>query len=102
MDEQPLTSAQWAAARLVISRLRSEAAQEEFTFEELGVTWLDTDDLVCAVQEDGGMIRHGDMLHAAIVLLWSMIVERSEFEDAHPSLVVSQLALGLANAEPAP
>lgn len=98
--ENVLTTEQWAAARLLVARLRSEAAYEPFFLEDLGVDWLVTEDLVCATTDTGESIRLGDMLYAAIVMMWSLVVAQADETCTPPIEIVAQLGLGLASHEP--
>lgn len=99
-DEGAFTHPQWEAARLLIARARSEAAGDEFDLEELGITWIEVDNLVCAFTDSGAAISVGDILHASIVLLWSAISAASDYGSASPAEIVARLGLGLAAHEP--
>lgn len=99
-DNNPLTAEQWVAARMLVARLRSEAAFEPFDFEELGVTWLATDDVICASADTGEQMRLGDIFYAAIVMLWSLVIAHAEETGEHPLDVISQLGIGLALNDP--
>lgn len=101
-NKDPLTPEQWAAARMLTARLRSEAVQEDFSFEDLGIEWLITDDVICARTDMGDDIRLGDLFYASIVMLWSMIVSYAADTGQHPLHVVGQLGIGLAQNEPTP
>lgn len=101
-DEDVLSKAQFEAARMLIARLRSEATDELFDLDQLGMTWADPEGLICAVCEDGTTISVGDLLYGAIVLLWSSLSERAEAGDEPVIDVVQRLGLGLALNEPGP
>lgn len=96
-----LTMDQWQAARMLLARLRSEAAHEDLHFEELGITWLAPDDLICATTDAGHVIRMGDLVLAALVLLWSQVLDTADIEGVGPEVVIARLGLGLLSMEPA-
>lgn len=85
---------------MLVARLRSEAAYEPFDFEEIGVTWLATDDVICATADTGELMRLGDVFYAAIVMLWSLVLAHAEETDTSPMQVISDLGLGLALHDP--
>lgn len=99
-DKEPLNAAQWAAARMLIARLRSEAAYEPFDFGEIGVTWLATDDVICATTDSGELLRLGDVFYAAIVMLWSLVIAHADATGEHPVDIVAQLGIGVAQHDP--
>lgn len=99
-DDKPLNAEQWAAARMLVARLRSEAAYEPFNFEDIGVTWLATDDVICATADTGELMRLGDVFYAAIVMMWSLVVAHAEETGEHPLDVIGQLGIGLALHDP--
>lgn len=98
--DHPLTTEQWAAARMLVARLRSEAAFEPFDFDDIGVRWLATDDVVCAVNDSGDQMRLGDVFYAAIVMMWSLVVAHAAETDQAPLDVIGQLGIGLALNDP--
>lgn len=101
MPEQSLlTIGQFRAAQMLVARMISESSGYDFEFEEIGVTWVGPDDFICAVAEDGTMMRVGDVIYAAIVLLWSTVLERAESSGENVTAVLGRMGVGLALHDP--
>jgi hypothetical protein len=100
MTEPILTRPQFDAARMLVARLHAEAANIPFDVKDVGWTWLTADDAVCAVADDGTELRQGDVLYAAVVLLWSMVVSCADSQARPIDAVIAQLGLGVASNEP--
>lgn len=100
MPEPLLTPGQFAAAQMLMARMIAESSGEEFKFSDIGMTWISADDRVCAVQDDGNMIRVGDVIYAAIVMLWSTLLERSQSSGEEMSLILSRMGISLAFHDP--
>lgn len=87
---------------MFVARMRAEANQEIFEFDDIGMTWLpdlNGDDPVVAVVDDYPLTA-GDFVRAALVMLWSMLLETAQFQDLDPGALVTQLGLSLAQYEP--
>ena len=99
MPQETITAEQWAAARMLVARLRSEASQQEFDFADLGITWVQNNDPICATVDDGTMIRTSDLLYANVVLMWTLVIDRATYEGVEAAEIVNRLGLGLADME---
>lgn len=96
----PLDREIFEAARMLIARLRSEAAREDFDFASLGITWQESGGPYVAITDVGVKITGTDVLTAALVLLWSLCVARAEDENVSVGDVIATLGLRLALFEP--
>lgn len=96
----PFNRPQWEAARMLVARLGAEANGTELAFSQIGMTWMDIPDQVCAVTDDGVDILTGELVYAAMVMLWSIILDRAEEEGVEPSMILADLGLNLAKVEP--
>lgn len=100
MTEAMMTPEQYDAARLLVARLRSEAAREWFSFEEIGMIWQETNDPVVVTTDAGHEIRASDLFYGSMVLLWSLVNAHALRNSVDVSAVVADLGLHLAAAEP--
>lgn len=101
MSDELLSRAQFEAARMLVARLHAEAQNVDFDVSDLGWTWLTPDDQICAVSEEGVELRQGDVVYAAVVLLWSMAVGAAMSQTVTVDRVIERLGLGVASHEPA-
>lgn len=99
-SQERFTRAQFEAARMFVARLRAEASQEVFEFGQIGMRWVPTGDPVVAVTEDEVMLRAGDFVRAALVMLWSLLIEHGEADLVDPAVLVTRLGISLAQYEP--
>lgn len=93
----PFNTEEFEAARMFVARLRSEAAQEPFDFAQLGLTWTELAKLPLAVTEEGMTISAESFVRAALVLLWTLIVETNEDDQIR---AVSELGVAVARHAP--
>jgi hypothetical protein len=87
---------------MFVARMRAEANQEMFEFDDIGMLWLpdlDGEDPIVA-DVDGRPISAGDFVRAALVMMWSMLLETAQLQDLDPGALVTQLGLSLAQYEP--
>lgn len=85
---------------MLVARMITESSGMPFEFGEIGVTWVSPDDRICAVAEDGTMMRVGDVIYAAIVLLWSTVLERAESSGEETAAILGRMGVGLAMHDP--
>lgn len=101
MSAYILTTPQWHALRLIIHRLRCEAAQEPFVLEDIGQSWLPSTDVVVATADDGKVpIAESDLMFAVIMTCWTLITTVAETRGVDAGSVISEFALEVAAVEP--
>lgn len=100
MADVALTPEQYDAARLLVARLRSEAAREWFSFEEIGMDWSETNDPVVVTTDAGHDIRTSDLFYGAMVLLWSLCNAHAARNGVDVTDVIADVGVHLALAEP--
>lgn len=100
-SESPFTVEQFEAARFIIARLRAEACREKFEAQDIGVTVVPLGDYPAAALDNGMSISTSDFMRAALLMLWSLVLDMSEGSGADPQQVIQQMGLSLAENHPA-
>lgn len=88
---------------MYVARLRAEANQELFDFDDISMIWLPDMhgvDPIIAQDWDGNPVTAGDFIRAGLVMMWSMVVEQAALAGLEPAVLVTQLGLSLAQYEP--
>lgn len=96
---EPLERGTFDAARLIIARLRSEAAGEDFDFDEVGWEWLEAT-VTPVARNERGVVDTNDVFTAALVLLWSVVCARAIEHGRPVTEMIGELGLRLALFEP--
>lgn len=99
--DTPFTETQFEAARFFVARLRAEASREKFDGEEIGMTFVPMGDYPAASLDTGMMISTTDFIRAALLMLWSLILDMAEGAGVSPAQVIQQMGLSLAENNPA-